>query len=406
MSDALPDGWRLMPIGDCLLDVRSGFASGEDVEDGTIQVRMNNVTTDGQFDWSRLRRVPEPTRGLNGLALVSGDVLFNCTNSPDLVGKSAAFERHSETVTFSNHFLRLRPNRNRLDSIYLTRWLNLQWRRRRFFSMCRQWVNQATVPKEHLVALEIPLPPIAEQRRIATILDAADALRQKTRKLLSQFDQVAQSIFMEMFAFERSDWPTVIVAHLAAATEGAIRTGPFGSQLLHSEFVNEGVAVLGIDNAVTNEFRWVEGRCITKAKHRVLQRYTVQPGDVIITIMGTCGRCAVIPDNIPLAINSKHLCCITLDQEKCLPEFLHAYFLQHPTARAHLQQAAKGAIMAGLNMGIIKALPVVVPPIDMQRKFVERIRLLNASRGRGRESLEILDRLFACLQFRAFRGEL
>jgi type I restriction enzyme, S subunit len=273
-----------------------------------------------------------------------------------------------------------------------------------------KWVRATTADNfsvDKLKSLPVPLPPLDEQRRIAAILDAADSLRAKRRAALAKLDQLAQSIFIEMFGDAgRSGWPVVEVSELAAPISGAIRTGPFGSQLLHSEFVDKGIAVLGIDNVVSNEFQWAQRRFITGRKYADLRRYTVRPGDVLITIMGTCGRCAVVPDDIPTAINTKHLCCITLDHEKCLPEFLHSYFLQHPLARRYLDQTAKGAIMAGLNMGIIKEMPVAVPPIGLQRDFVSRIASLRSLRDQYRAADRNQEALFASLQHRAFRGEL
>ena len=258
-----------------------------------------------------------------------------------------------------------------------------------------------------LAGLRLYHLPLAEQHRIASILDQADALRAKRREALAQLDSLTQSIFIEMFGGQASeDWPIATIADVAASQGGAIRTGPFGSQLLHSEFVDVGVAVLGIDNAVANEFRWSERRFISESKYRDLRRYTVRPGDVLITIMGTCGRCAVVPDDIPTAINTKHLCCITLDRTKCLPSFLHAYFLRHPTARGYLEQTSKGAIMSGLNMGLIKAMPICLPPLALQQVFATRIQAIESLKATHRAALAESDALFASLQHRAFAGQL
>lgn len=140
---------------------------------------------------------------------------------------------------------------------------------------------QPNISQQIIRKTVIPLPPLDEQQRIAAILDAADALRAKRRAALGKLDTLAQSIFLEMFVRgEKSDWPTKSIADISVQT----RTGPFGSQLLHSEFTERGIALLGVDNAVHNEFRWDQLRFISETKYRELQRYTVKPGDIIITL--------------------------------------------------------------------------------------------------------------------------
>lgn len=270
--------------------------------------------------------------------------------------------------------------------------------------------------QRHFDQLPVVIPPLPEQRRIVVILDEAfEGIRIATanaeknlanaRELFER--TVVESIFGDADA---KGWRTAYVSDLAASAKGSIRTGPFGSQLLHSEFVDDGIAVLGIDNAVANEFRWAKRRYISPEKFKQLSRYLVKPGDVIITIMGTCGRCAIVPDDVPVAINTKHLCCITLDRKQCLPEYLHAYFLYHPTARAHLAAQSKGAIMEGLNMGIIKEMPVCIPPIEVQATIAGQIEDLRMAIGQVNttyeERLSSYSLLKQSILTRAFSGQL
>ena len=263
-------------------------------------------------------------------------------------------------------------------------------------------------------SVEIPFPLPAEQRRIVGILDEAFAGIAVAKRNAEQNLQNARALFeshLQAIFTQRGDgWVTKTVKELALKAKGSIRTGPFGSQLLHSEFVDKGIAVLGIDNAVANEFRWGKSRFITEDKFRELDRFRVHPGDVVITIMGTCGRCAIVPDDIPIAINSKHLCCITLDQTQCLPSYLHLYFLLAPQAREHLAKHAKGAIMAGLNMGIIQELPVLLPSTAVQASIVNAADALRDKTQRltslYQQKLTALDELKKSLLARAFAGEL
>jgi type I restriction enzyme S subunit len=292
----------------------------------------------------------------------------------------------------------------RVDRDFLHRFLDL---RSVELEQRARGVAQVNINSSILKALSVPLPSLEEQRRIAAILDRAEALRAKRRAALAQLDIITQAIFLDLFGDPDSNhWPEPEIASIAEDKPNAIRTGPFGSQLLHSEFVDSGIAVLGIDNAVQNKFVWARPRFITEKKYRELQRYKVFSDDVLITIMGTCGRCAVVPDEIPTAINTKHLCCISLDQSRCLPLYLQACFLLHPKVQHRLGIRERGAVMPGLNMQIIKELRVPLPPLDLQHKFARRVAAVDKLKATHRASLAELDTLFASLQHRAFRGEL
>lgn len=386
-------------LGDVLVDVKPGFATGDNLDDGVFQFRMHNFTRESALDLTKRRRVSATPKQLELQSVAPGDVLFNATNSPELVGKSALMGELDEPAVFSNHFMRLRTDLSRLDPGYLAHFLRLQFHRGVFRTMAKAWVNQATIGRDRLEALEIPLPPIREQRRIVAILDHADALRAKRRQLLAQLGDITRAIFLDMFGDFNA-------AATVEAVASQLRTGPFGSQLLHSEFVDEGVAVLGLDNVVGNEFRWGERRYISPEKYQQLQRYTVHPGDVLISIMGTTGRCVVVPQDIPVAINTKHICAVTPDATHLDSSFLRAAFLWHPESRAHLRRQTKGSIMDGLNMGIIKAMPIPVPPLPLQQEFAERARQVAKWRESVLRAGAAENELFVSLQSRAFRGEL
>lgn len=261
-------------------------------------------------------------------------------------------------------------------------------------------------PKD-VARIQVPLPPLEEQRRIATILDRAAVLKNMRERSLEGSGGLAPSLYRSFFLNTPStSWEKTTVEQVANHAKNSMRTGPFGSQLLKEEFTESGVPVLGIDNVVHNEFRWGERRYIPEEKYQQLKRYTVLPGDVLVTIMGTNGRVAVVPDNIPTAINTKHLCCITLDQSRCLPEFLRATFLWSPVAQHYLRSTTKGAIMGGLNMGIIKKMPLELPPLKLQQEFVELLYAAEQIRTRQTSHLRALQTFTQSLQSRAFRGDL
>jgi len=258
--------------------------------------------------------------------------------------------------------------------------------------------------------IEIPIPPLDDQIRIAHLLGKEEGLIAQRKQHLQQLDDLLKSVFLDMFGPTNPDhanWPLVEIRDLAAKHKGAMRTGPFGSNLLHSEFTPEGdVAVLGIDNAVQNRFAWGERRFISNEKYLELQSYRIFPGDVIVTIMGTIGRSAVIPEDIPVAINTKHLAAITLNQEVANPLFLSYSIHSSPFVLKQFASKNRGAIMSGLNLGIIKETKIKRPPIGLQNRFAEIHSHVDLLKSRYQQSLNDLEALYGALSQKAFKGEL
>jgi type I restriction enzyme, S subunit len=374
------------------------MAAPRDLSTDTVYVGLEHIDKGGRL--ARTSTLGESEVSSTKVQFTPEHVLVGKLR-PNL-GKIATVEAHGVAST---DILPLLPG-SHLDQRYLLQFL----RQRRVVDHLTSLATGANLPRlapKSLLATALPVPPMEEQRRIAGILDRVDGLRTKRRDSIARLDDLVQSVYSDAFVAQAAaDWEPLTVADLAAPGKNSVRTGPFGSQLLKEEFTERGVAVIGIDNTAGNSFVWGERRYISEAKYRQLERYTVAPGDVLITIMGTNGRVAIVPEDIPLAINTKHLCCITLDHSRCLPDFLRATFLWNPDARKYLDATTKGAIMGGLNMGIIKALPVHLPPIGVQREFAQRARAIEGQKERYRAQLAELDRLFASLQARAFHGEL
>lgn len=161
-------------------------------------------------------------------------------------------------------------------------------------------------------------------------------------------------------------WTIEPIGRLLAPVDPAMRSGPFGSALLKHELVESGVPLLGIDNVHVDKFVSDFRRFVTPAKAAELYRYRVRPADVMITIMGTVGRSCLVPQDIGLALSSKHVWTLTFDDGRYRP-YLASLQLNHaPWARAHLRRDEQGGIMSAIRSDTLKTLMLPTPPIEEQ----------------------------------------
>lgn len=265
------------------------------------------------------------------------------------------------------------------------------------------------INRKSLEQLDVPEFDLNHQLHIADILGKAENLIVWRKESIAKLDEFLKSTFLEMFYSnsESVNWNETRVEELAEKKKASMRSGPFGSSLLHGEFTETGdVKVLGIDNVVTNRFTWKRNRCITNEKFKELKRYRVYPNDVLISIMATLGRTAVVPEDIPLCINSKHLAAITLDKKLANPYFISYAFHSHPFIVRQMSNSVKGAIMDGLNLTIIKRIKLKLPPIYLQNKFGNVFLKTEALKAQYQQSLQELENLYGILSQKAFKGEL
>ena len=280
---------------------------------------------------------------------------------------------------------------------------------RRVVSQLASGVNINNLKKEHLDNIQIPLPPLAEQRRIAEILDAADALRAKRREALAQLDTLLQSTFLDMFGDPVTNplrWRVGRLKDYFSKTRAGTCCGPFGSALKKHEYVEDGIPVWGIDNVKPNQFLQERSLFITPEKFAELQRYSVESGDILISRAGTVGRMCVAVPTVEQSIIGTNLIRLTLDPSAMSPVFFASLYTFCGERLPGLRASGDDRAYSFLNTTRLKSLVVPLPPLDMQCRFAAIVQSVEQQKTRQRAHLAELDTLFASLQSRAFRGDL
>lgn len=249
--------------------------------------------------------------------------------------------------------------------------------------------------------IRIPLPPLPEQRRIAAILDHADALRAKRRQVLTHLDTLIAAAFNSAFG-PPQDWPNRWVM------------GTIGDLALSVDYGTSGKAgesgqwpILRMGNVTDagrldlSDLKYID---LTQAEQA---KYTVRPGDLLFNRTNSkekVGKSAVVRTDQPLAL-AGYLIRVRF-KDSATAEFVSGY-LTSPHGLAVRQRLAKAAVnQANINASEMRGIAIAHPPSDVKTSFEAALVAIEAQRTRVQRALATDDGLFASLQARAFRGEL
>ena len=189
------DGYGRKRIADIVLEVRYG-TSRPAVDDGEYPyLRMNNLTYEGGFDLSDLKRITVPVEELDKCLVHKGDLLFNRTNSKELVGKTAVFQ-FDDPMVIAGYIIRVRLKKE-VEPIYLSMYLNLPSSKKMLSEMAKGSVNQTNINAKEFQSISVPVPPVELQREFVAIANAAEASKAELKKSITSIDAVMNGLINE-----------------------------------------------------------------------------------------------------------------------------------------------------------------------------------------------------------------
>ncbi|RTR12758.1 restriction endonuclease subunit S [Azospirillum griseum] len=294
----------------------------------------------------------------------------------------------------------------KLDASFLYWWLKCHR------AQLEQLGNGATfkeVSKAVVERIEIPLPPLEEQKRIAAILDQADDLRRKRQRALDRLNQLGQAIFVEMFGDPTEDRYSSKVTSIGSAQDAgiivAIQDGNHGEKHPKvSDFVSEGIPFIMANCMLDGELKLENSYKLDPIWRKKLRVGFARPLDVLISHKGTIGQTAVVSEDVDQLILSPQVTYYRPSRS------LDSYFLQSYFESLPFQRAIKNnsfqSTRAYIGITRQRELPILIPALEEQIKFRTRVLKIREIRAKALAAASAQLSLFNSLQARAFNGEL
>ena len=438
LSQGLPDGWIRCRLGEGLLsDIQPGFACGvhNDVGEGIAHLRPMNVNTDGRIDLSVVKYVPKERASRETRLIQQGDVLFNNTNSAELVGKTAYYSCDLKRA-FSNHMTRLRCEEVVLDPVFCALALHQKWREGHFLEICNRHVSQASISRGRLEETELLLPPLAEQKRIVAkvekLLTSVEKVRTRLDRIPELLSRFRQSVLSAAVSgtltedwreaqgnrdepgLERRSSPTSLPDNWSRRRLGDfIARIESGKNFKCPEVpVTDGTVGLVKISAVTwDRFNPAETKTVT-APSMVDPDLFINEGDLLVSRANTLELvgASVIVDriNYRIMLSDKVWRIHLQDIDK---HYVH-FFLKSSLGRKEIESRASGnqLSMRNISQKKFRDMELPVPPPAEQCEIARRVgcllRMADGITARYRSARGRADMLVQSILAKAFRGEL
>jgi len=254
-------------------------------------------------------------------------------------------------------------------------------------------------------AIEIPLPPLPEQKRIAAILDKADAIRRKRQQAIQLADDFLRAVFLDMFGDPVTNpkgWMVKKIKDLCMVRGG--KRIPKGDSLVKED---TGFPYIKAGNIKSGQVTTKNLEYVPPHVRKVIERYTVDEGDICITVVGAnIGDVGVVPKELHKASLTENANKIIIRDGIVLSSRYLSFFLQTDFVQSQIRSKTMAVGVPKLAIFRIEELDLILPPKELQDKFSHIVSAIDGL-GKSLESSKSLSkREFLCLNQKAFQGEL
>jgi type I restriction enzyme S subunit len=389
------------PIGD---GDHGAIKPSEYLDTGVPYIRVADMNWSGEISEEKMVYISEEVNNLNPKShLFPGDIIISKTGAT--IGKVAIIPKKFKISNTTASIGKISINRELANERFVFWAMKAPDFQKEMWKVSHKSA-QPGFNVDDLKRFKIPLPPLATQKRIAEILDAADALRRKDQELLKKYDELAQAIFIDMFGNpvkNEKGWNEDLIKNIASKEKHSIKAGPFGSSLKKEFYKKSGYKIYGQEQVIADDFSIGE-YYIDEDKFQQLKSCAIKEDDILISLVGTYGKISVVPKNIEMGIINPRLMKISLNRTLFNPQFFK-YLLQTKQMYDRISTYSRGGTMDIVNVGIISDVLVIIPPLKRQDTFVSALDLVKEQKN-NIEGFNVSDNLFNSLIQKAFKGEL
>lgn len=389
-------GWEYKKLGDCFSYIKNGANIKQKKDADGFPITRIETLSGGVFNRDRMGYA-----GIHDLSkyadyvLESKDLLMSHINSKTYIGRTVEYKRNNEeTIIHGMNLLRLKAIHELIDSTFFAYYTQSGDFKSKIARIRKDAVNQSSFAISDLKRFDIPLPPKSTQLAIVSELDKINELIRLKKEQLKDFDNLAQSLFYEMFGDpveNEMGWEVHLLKTLCTKI-GSGATPKGGSK----SYKKEGTSLIRSLNIHNNEFKFKDLAYIDDDQADSLNNVIVQENDVLLNITGaSVARCCIVPTEVLPARVNQHVCILRHGN------LIDAKYINRLLTNGNYQQLlqrlakSKAATREALPKSIVDKLSIPLPPLSLQQLFAQRIEQIEREKSEVQKSIQDLKTLLA-----------